>query len=56
MVVGTLTLLFLVPALWIVFQKIQERFHPVEPQNPDWAMQAELERVADLKNKRKDEK
>ena len=56
MVVGTLTLLFLVPALWMVFQKIQERFHPVEPQNPDWAMQAELERVADLKNKRKDEK
>lgn len=49
MVIGTLTLLFLVPALWMVFQKIQERFRPVEPHNPDWAMTAEIERVANIK-------
>ena len=55
MVVGTLTLLFLVPALWMVFQKIQERFSPVEPKNPDWALSAELERVANLKNQKKED-
>lgn len=52
MVVGTLTLLFLVPSLWMVFQKIQERFHPVEHHNPDPAMTAELERVANLKKQK----
>lgn len=56
MIIGTLTLLFLVPALWMVFQKIQERFHPVEVKNPDWAMSAELERVANLKKQKEDEK
>lgn len=56
MVVGTLTLLFLVPTLWMVFQKIQERFRPVEPHNPDWAMTAEIERVANIKNDKNDEK
>ncbi len=56
MIIGTLTLLFLVPALWMVFQKIQERFRPVEEQNPDWAMSAELESVANLKKQKEDEK
>lgn len=28
MMIGTLALLYLIPALWIVFQKIQERFRP----------------------------
>lgn len=55
MVVGTLTLLFLVPSLWMVFQKIQERFRPVEHQNPDWAMSAELEMVANLKKQKENE-
>lgn len=55
MIIGTLTLLFLVPALWMVFQKLQERIRPVEPQNPDWAMTAELERVANLKKQKDDE-
>lgn len=55
MVVGTLTLLFLVPALWMVFQKIQERFSPVEPKNPDGALSAELERVSNLKNQNKED-
>lgn len=56
MIVGTLTLLFLVPAIWMVFQKIQERFRPVEVKNPDWAMSAELEKVAKLKKQKEDEK
>ncbi len=55
MIIGTLTLLFLVPSLWMVFQKIQERFRPVETKNPDWAMSAELETVANLKKQKKDE-
>lgn len=55
MIVGTLTLLFLVPALWMVFQKIQERFRPIEVKNPDWAMSAELERVANLKKQKENE-
>lgn len=56
MIVGTLTLLFIVPALWMVFQTIQERFRPVEMQTPDWAMSAELERVANLKKQKENEK
>ena len=39
----------------MVFQKIQERFSPVEPKNPDWALSAELERVANLKNQNKED-
>ncbi|MEG0518042.1 MAG: efflux RND transporter permease subunit [Bacteroidales bacterium] len=31
MVIGTLALLFLVPALFIVFQYLQEKIHPVKP-------------------------
>lgn len=31
MVIGTLALLFLVPALFIVFQYLQEKVHPVKP-------------------------
>ncbi len=56
MIVGTLTLLFLVPALWMVFQKIQERFRPIELHKPtDWALNAELERVANLKKQKENE-
>lgn len=55
MVVGTLTLLFIVPAIWMVFQKIQEKFRPVEPVKADWALTAEMERVANLKKQKKDE-
>lgn len=55
MIVGTLTLLFLVPSLWMVFQKIQEHFSPVEHQKPDWAMTTELERVASLKKQKENE-
>ena len=43
------------PSLWMVFQKIQEHFSPVEHQKPDWAMTAELERVASLKKQKENE-
>lgn len=56
MIVGTLTLLFLVPAIWMVFQIIQERFRPVEVKNPDWSVSAEIEEVANLKKKKDNEK
>lgn len=56
MVIGTLTLLFLVPALWIVFQSIQERFRPVERKDPDLALSEEMEMVANLKKQKEDEK
>ena len=47
MLVGTLVLLFLVPALFIVFQYLQEKFIPVQssPQDADWSIQAELENI-----------
>ena len=56
MVIGTLTLLFLVPALWMVFQKIQERFRPFESKDPDHALSEEMEMVANLKKQKEDEK
>ncbi len=47
MLVGTLVLLFLVPALFIVFQYLQEKFIPVQssPQDADWSIQTELENI-----------
>ena len=56
MIVGTLTLLFLVPSLWMVFQKIQERFRPLKHQKPDPAVAAEIEMVSELKKQKEDEK
>ncbi len=47
MVIGTLALLFLVPALFIVFQFLQEKVRPVElNRTPDWAIEAEMEDAA----------
>ncbi len=43
-IVGTLALLFLVPALFIVFQTIQEKFKPLElDPDPQWSVRAELD-------------
>lgn len=57
MFVGTLVLLFLVPALFIVFQTLQEKFRPLPPfGNPgpdDWAIQAEIEEVSKRKKNKK---
>jgi HAE1 family hydrophobic/amphiphilic exporter-1 len=55
MVIGTLTLLFLVPTLWIVFQSIQERFRPVERKDPNHALSEEMGIVANLKKQKEDE-
>ena len=46
LLVGSLALLFLVPALFIVFQMIQEKIKPLQITNDppeDWTIQAELE-------------
>ena len=57
MLVGTLVLLFLVPALFVIFQWIQEKFRPVEyERNPDWAVGAEIEEVQELKRLKEDKK
>lgn len=47
MLVGTLALLFLVPALFIVFQYLQEKFKPIQASqtDADWAIQTELENI-----------
>lgn len=52
MIIGTLVLLFLVPSLFIVFQKLQEKIRPIQPfgNAVDWAIQDEIEEV---KNKKK---
>ncbi len=44
MLVGTLALLFLVPALFIVFQTLQEKIKPIEfDPDPQWSVRAEVE-------------
>ncbi|MCD8186491.1 MAG: efflux RND transporter permease subunit, partial [Rikenellaceae bacterium] len=55
MLIGTLVLLFLVPALFVIFQWMQERLRPLEFEQPDWAVNAEIQEVEKLK-KQKEEK
>ncbi len=44
MVIGTLALLFIVPALFVTFQWIQERFRPLQPMPAhDWQIEEEME-------------
>lgn len=44
MVIGTLSLLFIVPSLFITFQWLQEKIRPVQINtHPDWQIQAEKE-------------
>lgn len=53
MLVGTLVLLFLVPSLFVVFQSLEEKFRPVQtPEKPDWAIEAEIEDVQEMKRKK----
>ena len=49
MLVGTLVLLFIVPALWIVFQGLQEKIKPIEFKDADDAISVEIDKVAKLK-------
>lgn len=48
MIVGTLALLFLVPTLFIVFQTLQEKVKPLDP-DPQWSVRAEVEEVKNEK-------
>lgn len=51
MLIGTAALLFLTPGLFIAFQWLQEKVKPVHiTNNPDWAIQAEIEEVNKLLN------
>lgn len=49
MIIGTLALLFIVPALFVIFQYIQEKFRPLQVEKSrDWQIQAELEENNEL--------
>ncbi len=51
MLIGTAALLFLTPGLFIFFQWLQEKVKPVHiTNNPDWAIQAEIEEVNKVLN------
>lgn len=44
MIIGTLALLFIVPALFVIFQLIEEKFRPIQTTpSRDWQIQAEME-------------
>ena len=44
MVIGTLALLFIVPSLFIAFQWLQEKIHPLQvEQTEDWEIQEEMQ-------------
>ena len=46
MIIGTLALLFIVPVLFIFFQYLQEKIHPMQfEQSKDWTIQAEIEEL-----------
>lgn len=49
MAIGTLALLFIVPALFVIFQLIEERFRPVQTTpSRDWQIQAEMEEKTEV--------
>ncbi len=52
MIIGTLILLFFVPSLFVVFQWLEEKIHPVEFKRPDWQIQKEIEEVREMKRKK----
>ncbi|NDW12843.1 efflux RND transporter permease subunit [Bacteroides sp. 214] len=56
MLVGTLVLLFFMPALFIIFQWIEEKVRPVEYEKPDWSIEAEIEEVKELKRLKEEKK
>ncbi len=52
---GTLALLFIVPALFVIFQGLQERFKPVEfKPSDDPLIQKEMEHIAEYNRNRKE--
>lgn len=50
MLVGTMVLLFIVPALWMFFQSIEERIKPIAVKQADPAITGEMEKVALMKH------
>lgn len=57
MVIGTLALLFLVPSLFIVFQYLQEKFRPNQPEpSHDWQIQEEYVEMEAERKKHIEEK
>lgn len=57
MVIGTLSLLFIVPSLFIVFQYLQEKIRPIQFQPAsDWQIQVEVEEDKEEKAKRNPKK
>lgn len=52
MLVGTLALLFIVPALFVIFQKMQERFKAPEMKRPDEARRNE---IIELRNRKEEQ-
>ncbi len=50
MLVGTLVLLFIIPALWMFFYAIEERIKPIKAKQADPAIAGEMERVALMKH------
>lgn len=54
MLIGTLALMFLVPALFCVFQHIQEKFKPIQFGRPsEWAVEAEVDELREMEEKKK---
>lgn len=49
MIIGTLALLFLVPTLWMVFQKIQEKFRSVPRVKIECSVNEDSEEIANMK-------
>lgn len=49
MLIGTLVLLFIVPALWMFFQSIEERIKPIVVKQADPVIAGEMEKVALIK-------
>jgi HAE1 family hydrophobic/amphiphilic exporter-1 len=57
MLIGTIVLLFLVPALFIIFQHLQEKIKPINMDfHPDWAVQADIEENEKRKKEKKKQK
>lgn len=52
MLIGTLTLIYLVPTLWMGFQSLQERFKPIEFEEGSQKIAEEMEEIALIKHRK----
>ena len=54
MLVGTIALLFIVPVLFMFFEYLQEKIHPIQTErSKSWEIQAEMEELKERKEKEK---